>query len=69
MRARLRVETTTIKLLLTMEETAQALSLGLNAVYELVYRKEIDSIKIGRSRRIPLASIEAFIQRQMAEQQ
>jgi excisionase family DNA binding protein len=53
------------KLLLTVDEAAQALGLSLRFVYALVLANEIASIKIGRSRRIPMAELQVFIDRQM----
>ena len=53
------------KLLLTIDEAAQALSLSLRFVYTLVLTNQIISIKIGKSRRIPLVALHAFIERQM----
>jgi excisionase family DNA binding protein len=51
-----------IKLLLTVEEAAQALGLSRRFFYELVLTNQVLSIKIGRSRRIPLAALQAFIE-------
>ncbi|MBA2677372.1 MAG: helix-turn-helix domain-containing protein [Ktedonobacteraceae bacterium] len=53
-----------IKLLLTINEAAQALSLSLRFVYNLVLTNQIQTIKIGRSRRVPVAALQAFIERQ-----
>ncbi len=55
-----------IKLLLTVEEAAQALGLGRSLLYDLLARKEIFSVKIGRVRRIPLAALQAFIEQKIA---
>ncbi len=49
-------------LLMNIDEASQILNLGRSKVYELVMRGELQSIKIGRSRRIPRSSIEEFIQ-------
>ena len=40
-------------LLMNIDEASQILNLGRSKVYELVMRGELQSIKIGRSRRIP----------------
>jgi excisionase family DNA binding protein len=53
-----------VKLLLTMEEAAQALSLSVRFVYNLFYEHQIPTIKIGRSRRVSVAALQAFIERQ-----
>jgi len=60
-------EAAPVKLLLTVDEAAQALCRGRSLIYELMARKEIFSVKIGRVRRIPLAALQAFIERQMTE--
>lgn len=40
-------------LLLTPEQAADALHLGRSRIYELMRDRQIRSVKIGRSRRIP----------------
>ncbi len=49
------------KQLLTPEEAGQALSIGRTKVYELVRAGEIESIKIGVSRRIPVEALRRYI--------
>jgi excisionase family DNA binding protein len=56
------IQNAQVKLLLTMEEAAQVLGLGRTSLYSLVMERQIASLKIGRSRRIPLWSLEAFIE-------
>ena len=51
------------KLLLTVEEAAQVMSLGRTLMYALVMRKQITSIKVERTRRIPLTALEQYVQR------
>jgi excisionase family DNA binding protein len=53
-----------LRLLLTMEEAAQALSLSVRYVYNLFYTHQIPTVKIGRSRRVSVAALQAFIERQ-----
>jgi excisionase family DNA binding protein len=55
-----------LKLLLTVEEAAEALSLGRTLVYELVMRKKIASIKVGRARRIPVTCLQAYVSEQLS---
>ncbi len=55
-------------LLLTPEEAARRLSLARSTLYELVLTGEIESIKIGRSRRIPVGALTDFIERKRGEQ-
>jgi excisionase family DNA binding protein len=45
------------KLLLTVREAADLLSVSRSRVYELIYAEQLDSVKIGRSRRVSLASV------------
>jgi len=54
-------------LLLTVKESAKRLSLARSTLYQLVLTGEIASIKIGRSRRIPLEALNAFIARKLGE--
>ena len=49
------------KLLVTVEEAAQMLSIGRSLAYKLVMSKQVPSVKIGRTRRIPVFALEAFI--------
>jgi excisionase family DNA binding protein len=51
------------KLLLTVGEAAQALSLSRTSVYGLVMCKQIFSIKVRGSRRIPVKALEEFVER------
>ena len=55
-------------LLLTPVEAARRLSLARSTLYELVLTGQIASIKIGRSRRIPLDALTDFIDRLRREQ-
>lgn len=50
-------------MLVTVEEAARRLSIGRTAAYMLVLRGEIQSVKIGRTRRVVVKSLEAYIQR------
>ena len=45
------------KLLLTVRKAADVLSVSRSQVYELLYAEQLDSVKIGRSRRVSLASV------------
>lgn len=57
--------TAQIKLLLTMEEAAQALGLSLRLFYTLVLTNQVSSIKIGRCRRVPVTALQTFVEQQM----
>jgi excisionase family DNA binding protein len=45
------------KLLLTVREAADVLSVSRSRVYEVLYAEQLDSVKIGPSRRVALASV------------
>lgn len=51
------------QLLLTPAAVAIRLSIGRTAVYELIAQGELESLKINRSRRIPTAAVEAYVER------
>ena len=53
--------------LLTAEEAAESLKVGRCKVYDLIRSGELESIKIGRLRRIPVDSLRRFAQRMLAE--
>lgn len=52
---------TEARLLLTPEQAAESLGLGRSTVYELMRTRQILSVKIGRSRRIPFSCLLAFV--------
>jgi excisionase family DNA binding protein len=56
---------TEVKVLLTIDEAAKAMSVGRTLLYDLLMRKEIASIKVGRVRRVPRAAIDEYIHRQL----
>jgi excisionase family DNA binding protein len=53
--------------LLTIPAAMHRLSISRSSLYELMALGEILSIKVGRSRRVPSASIDAFVARRVAE--
>jgi excisionase family DNA binding protein len=53
----------TAKLLLTVEEAAEVLSLGRTKVYELIAAGEIPTVKIGRARRVSAKALTVFVGR------
>jgi excisionase family DNA binding protein len=57
-----------IKVLLTIDEVAEALSLGRTYCYDLVMRRQIASIKVGRKRRIPVTALHEFVARQLTRE-
>jgi len=52
------------KLLLKPSEVAQILGIGRSLVYELIARKEIPSIRLGRCIRIPSESLQHWLKDQ-----
>ena len=50
------------KMLLRPEEAAEALSLGRSAVYEAIRTGALESVKVGRARRVPADALERFIE-------
>ncbi len=55
------------RVLLTAEEVAEALHIGRCTVYDLIRSGQLESIKIGRLRRIPVESVHAFARRMCEE--
>jgi excisionase family DNA binding protein len=51
------------RLLLTAEEAAEALGIGRTSVYALIKSGEIESVQIGRLRRIPSDAISDYVRR------
>jgi len=49
------------KLLFTVPEAAEMLGLGTTKVWELVMAGEIESVLIGRARRVSRQAIESFV--------
>ncbi|MGH3686942.1 MAG: helix-turn-helix domain-containing protein [Pseudonocardiaceae bacterium] len=48
------------RVLLTVEEAAEQLGIGRTLVYKLIANGEIESIRIGRLRRVPAAAIQDY---------
>ncbi len=51
------------QMLLTPERAADQLDIGRTTVYGLIATGELDSVKIGRSRRIPAEALVAYVER------
>ena len=49
------------QLLVTPEEAARRLSVGRTTIYELMSRGELQSVNIGRCRRVPVSSLSLFV--------
>ena len=50
------------KLLLTAEEAGELLSIGRTKVYELMAQGLLESVAIGRCRRVPALALEPFVE-------
>ena len=51
------------QLLVTPEEAARRLSVGRTTIYELMASGELQSVNIGRCRRVPVSSLSSFVSR------
>ncbi|MFD0856516.1 helix-turn-helix domain-containing protein [Actinomadura adrarensis] len=49
------------RLLLTVQEAAQALAISRSKLYELIASGELPSVRIDGSRRVPLTALDAYI--------
>jgi excisionase family DNA binding protein len=56
------------RLLLTVEETAERLGIGRTKVFALVKSGEIESVQIGRLRRVPVEAINDYARHLIANQ-
>ncbi len=56
------------RLLLRIEEAADRLGIGRSLMYRLVLSGEVESIRVGRLRRIPVDSLDQAIAKLRAEQ-
>jgi excisionase family DNA binding protein len=57
-----------LKLLLSIPEAAALLNVGRSLVYELVHMGAITTLKIGKSRRVPVAALREFIAQRVQAQ-
>jgi excisionase family DNA binding protein len=64
-----RIEYHPQRVLLTVNQTAELLSISDDQVYRLLRRGELTSFKIGRLRRIPRAAVDTWIDQQIAQQE
>ena len=55
------------KLLYTTDEAAEVLAISQRQVFHLLSKAEIESILIGRSRRIPRQALEQYVERVRAQ--
>jgi excisionase family DNA binding protein len=50
-------------LLLTVREVAERLGCGRTFVYELISSGDLETVKLGRLRRVPVAALDALVER------
>ncbi len=55
------------KLLLDVDEACEFLGVGRSTLYELLARGTLESVKIGRARRVPRDAIEDYVARLRSE--
>jgi len=56
------------KRLLTVDEAAERLGIGRSHAYVYLLRGDLESIKLGRSRRVPAEAVDDFIRKLRAQQ-
>lgn len=56
------------KLLLTVPEAMAELSVSRWTIYELIRSGELESVTIGRCRRVPRTALDAFVSRRLREE-
>lgn len=54
------------RLMLTVDEVAESLGVGRAAVYDLMRLRKLGSVKIGRSRRVPVEALRDYVRKAMA---
>ncbi len=57
------------KLLLRPREVTELLGLSRSRVYELLYQRQLPSVRIGRSIRIPVRALNEWVEQQQLDQQ
>lgn len=55
------------EMLFSVSEAARRLGIGRSLLYRLILERQVLSVKIGRSRRIPLCALEEFVKTKVAE--
>ena len=56
-----------MKVLVSVKEAAAMLSLGRTLVWELVRKKELRSVKVGRTRWILVSSVHEYVEKLMTQ--
>jgi excisionase family DNA binding protein len=55
------------EMLFSVSEAARRLGIGRSLLYRLILERQVLSVKIGRSRRVPLCALEEFVKTKVAE--
>jgi excisionase family DNA binding protein len=55
------------KLLLSVREAAEIIAVGRSTMYELLRAGEVESVRIGRCRRVPHSALVAYVERLRGE--
>ena len=55
--------TRSARLVLTVEEAAERLGIGRTLMYALIAAGDVESVRIGRLRRVPADALDAFVLR------
>ena len=50
-----------LPMLFTVEQVAQILGIGRSTVFQLIKSEQIESIRLGRSRRIPVDAMQNYV--------
>ena len=50
-------------ILVSVADAARMLNIGRTAAWELVRKQKIKSVKIGRTRRVPVSAVQEYVQR------
>jgi excisionase family DNA binding protein len=56
-------DNTPVHLLLTVEEAAELLNVGRTTMYALIKTGEVESVPVGRLRRVPAECVAEYVQR------
>jgi excisionase family DNA binding protein len=66
--ARFTMPAATVRLLLRPDEAAQVIGVSRSRFYQLLSQGLIKSIRVGRSRRVPLAELQRWVNDELAQQ-
>lgn len=55
------------EILLSVGDAARRLGIGRSLLYRMMLEGHVQSVKIGRSRRVPLCALEEFVKTRVAE--